>query len=56
MEQMAGVLPGAALYGMICLGIAGVRAAFCRRERGVFRRTFRLFFREALNPFHWFWN
>ena len=49
MEQMAGVLPGAALYGMICLGIAGVRAAFCRR-------TFWLFFREALNPFHWFWN
>ena len=56
MEQMAGVLLGVLLYGVVCLGIAGVRAAFCRRERGVFRRTFRLFFREALNPFHWFWN
>lgn len=55
-NKTLGIFLGIGLYLILCAVIAGVRALLSGRgEQGTrFCQTFWNFFREVLNPFHWF--
>ena len=55
-NKTLGIFLGIGLYLILCAVLAGVRALLSGRgEQGTrFCQTFWNFFREVLNPFHWF--